>query len=165
MTIPTDVQTAKYEKFLAHPFKEKAVEYLNLIVSAAELEANDLGITWGVTVCADTKSVLRVNVSNRYLADVIFLKDNPEGLALMCVIGEPLILGPKSMRIRKGFEAVKDSFILTCTLGKDSSRILSKSRVRNALRAHAKTSERNLPNPNWHNPLATALIGTNSKSL
>ncbi len=119
MATPSNVQTAKYNKFLAHPLKEKAIEYLNLIVSAARLELSELGISWGVTVCTDPKSVLRVNVSNRYLADVIFSKDRPEGLALMCVIGEPQILGPRSMRIRKGFDVVKDSKILICTLGTD----------------------------------------------
>ena len=164
MTTPSNVQTAKYKKFLAHPLKEKAIEYLNLIVSSARLELNDLGITWGVTVCTDSKSVLRVNVSNRYLADVISSMDRPEGLALMCVIGEPQILGPRSMRIRKGFDVVKDSKILTCTLGTDSTRLLSESRVRSALLAHARTSERNLPNPNWHNPLTTELIDTANAS-
>jgi len=165
MTTPSNVQTAKYEKFLAHPLKEKAIEYLNLIVSAARLEPNDLGISWGVTVCTDSKSVLRVNVSNRYLADVISSKDRPKGLALMCVIGEPQILGPKSMRIRKGFEAVKDSIILTCALGTDSTRLLSESRVRSALLAHARTSERKLPNSNWHNPLTIDFINTANAKL
>ena len=160
MATPSNVQTAKYNKFLAHPLKEKAIEYLNLIVSAARLELSELGISWGVTVCTDPKSVLRVNVSNRYLADVIFSKDRPEGLALMCVIGEPQILGPRSMRIRKGFDVVKDSKILICTLGTDSSRLLSESRVRSALQAHAETSARKLPNPNWHNPLTNQLINT-----
>lgn len=154
----TEVQEAKYKKFMAHPLKDKAVAYLNSIVSAAELDSNDLGVTWGVTLCADTNSVLRVNVSNRYLADVIFKKSHPEGTALMCVIGEPPILGPKSMRVADGFPKIKNSIILTCDLGKDSDRLLSEILVKQALIAHASTSVRNLPNPNWHNPLSVSLI-------
>ncbi len=143
---------------MAHPLQEKAVEYLNLIVAAAGLDSNDLGVTWGVTVCTDTKSVLRVNVSNRYLADVIFSKSLPDGLALMCVIGEPQILGPKSMRVHNGFKNIKDSTVLTCNLGKDSNSLISENLVKSALLAHAQTSVRNLPNPNWHNPLTASLI-------
>jgi hypothetical protein len=76
----------------------------------------------------------------------------------MCVIGEPQILGPESMRIHSGFEGIKDSMILTCDLGEDSNRLVSDSAIRRALAAHANTSVRNLPNPNWHNPLASSLI-------
>jgi len=165
MATPTEPQSAKFNKFMAHPLKEKAIAYLNLIVTAANLNLNDLGVTWGITLCVDAKSVLRVNVSNRYLADVIFSKTALEGRALMCVIGEPLILAPESMRIHSGFEGIKDSIILTCDLGEDSSRLLLDSRVRRALAAHANTFVKNLPNPNWHNPLASSLINQHNNDL
>ena len=165
MATPTEPQSTKFKKFMAHPLKEKAIAYLNLIVTAANLNLNDLGVTWGITLCVDAKSVLRVNVSNRYLADVIFSKAAPDGRALMCVIGEPLILGLKSMRVRSGFTAIKDSTILTCDLGEDSNRLLLDSRVRRALAAHANTFVKNLPNPNWHNPLASSLINRHNNDL
>ena len=165
MTTPTEPQSAKFKKFMAHPLKEKAIAYLNLIVTAANLDLNDLGVAWGITLCADTKSVLRVNVSNRYLADVIFSKTQPEGLALLCVIGEPQILGPMSMRIHSGFKNIKDSTILTCELGQDSNRLLSEYEVQRALTAHANTLVRNLPNSNWHNPLSASLINQGNDNL
>ena len=165
MATPTEPQSTKFKKFMAHPLKEKAIAYLNLIVTAANLNLNDLGVTWGITLCVDAKSVLRVNVSNRYLADVIFSKTIPEGRALMCVIGEPQILGPESMRVHNGFKDIKDSTILTCALGEDSNRLVSDSAVRIALAAHANTFVRNLPNSNWHNPLASSLINQHNNDL
>ena len=165
MTIPTEAQSAKFKKFMAHPLKEKAIAHLNLIVTAANLNLNDLGVTWGITLCVDTKSVLRVNVSNRYLADAIFSKTQPEGLAILCVIGEPQILGPMSMRIHSGFKNIKDSMILTCELGRDSTRLLSEREVQRGLTAHANTLVRNLPNSNWHNPLSASLVNQGNDNL
>jgi len=165
MATPTEVQSAKYKKFMTHPLKEKAIAYLNLIVTAANLDLRDLGVTWGITLCVDTKSVLRVNVSNRYLADVIFSTTAPEGRALLCVIGEPQILGPKSMRVHGGFKNIKDSTILTCDLGEDSTRLVSESAVKSALIAHANTLVRNLPNDKWHNPLSASFINQRNNDL
>ena len=46
MATPTEPQSTKFKKFMAHPLKEKAIEYLNLIVTAANLNLNDIGVTW-----------------------------------------------------------------------------------------------------------------------
>lgn len=165
MTTPTELQSAKYEKFMKHPLKEKAVEYLNLIVTAANLDLDDLGVTWGVTLCVDAKSVLRVNVSNRYLADVIYSKAKPDGVALMCVIGKPPIAGPRSMHVHNGFHTIKNSTILTCDLGGDSTSLISEIAVKNALKAHANTQVRKIPNPKWHNPHSESLIKQNNNDL
>lgn len=157
-TTPTDVQKTKFEKFTKHPLKDKAVEFLNYVVIVADLDIKNVGITWGVTLCADSKSILRVNTSNRYLADVFVTKAYPEGRALMCLIGEPQVIGPQSMRVHDGFKNIENSKIVTCDLGKDSSRLISESDVQSALKAHANTFVRKLPNPNWHNPLSVTLI-------
>ena len=155
---PTDIQKKKFEKFSKHPLKDKAVEFLNYVIAVADLDIEDLCITWGVTLCADSKSVLRVNVSNRYLADIFVSKSYPDGRALMCLIGEPQVIGPQSMRIHDGFENIENSVIITCDLGTDSSRLISEQTVQSALKAHANTSVRKLPNANWHNPLSVSLM-------
>lgn len=157
-TTPTDVQKTKFEKFTKHPLRDKAVEFLNYVIVVADLDIKNIGITWGITLCADSKSVLRVNTSNRYLVDVFVTKTYPEGRALMCLIGEPQVIGPQSMRVHDGFKNIENSIIVTCNLGKDSSKLISEREVQTALRAHANTLVRNLPNSNWHNPLSLTLI-------
>ncbi len=155
---PTDVQKSKFEKFMKHPLKDRAIEFLNYVISAADLDIKNIGMTWGVTLCANSKSVLRVNVSNRYLADVFVTKSYPDGRALICLIGEPQVIGPQSMRVHDGFENIENSKIITCDLGRDLSRLISERSVQNALKAHAETFVRKLPNSKWHNPLSVALI-------
>ncbi len=155
---PTDVQKTKFEKFTKHPLRDKAVEFLNYVIVVADLDIENIGITWGITLCADSKSILRVNTSNRYLVDVFVTKAYPEGRALMCLIGEPQVIGPQSMRVHDGFKNIENSIIVTCDLGKDLSKLIAEREVQTALRAHANTFVRKLPNPNWHNPLSMTLI-------
>ena len=163
MTISaTDVQKTKFQKFVENPLKEKATQYLNLVIAAAELDVNEIGVAWGITVCTDGKSILRVNVSNRYLADVFVDKFHPKGRALMCLIDNRKIRGPKSMQMLNGFKTIKDSKIVICDLGTDSTKLISEKVVQSALKAHANSALRNLPNANWHNPLSESLISRTS---
>ncbi len=159
---PTDIQKTKFEKFTKHPLRDKAIEFLNYVLVVAGLDIENVGITWGITLCADSKSILRVNTSNRYLVDVFVTEAYPEGRALMCLIGEPQVIGPQSVRVHDGFKNIENSIIVTCDLGKDSSKLIAEREVQTALRAHANTLVRKLPNSNWHNPLSVTLISEDS---
>ena len=158
----TDVQKRKYEKFLNHEFKDESVEFLNQIIEHSELKFSDIGITWGVTVLPDAKTLIRVNIGNYEFVNVSQSKSGEECRVLICVKGKPRlpVLIPKSLSVRKsGFKLLVDDFAMYMTLGKDSSKMLGMKNIQAAILQGAKSRMlRDLPNPNWHNPMTEKLI-------
>ena len=158
----TDVQKRKYEKFINHEFKDESVEFLNQIIEYSELKFSDIGITWGVTVMPDAKTLIRVNIGNYEFVNVSQSKSGEECRVLICVKGKPRlpVLIPKSLSVRKsGFKLLVDDFAMYMTLGKDSSKMLGMENIQAAILHGAKSRMlRDLPNPNWHNPMTEKLI-------
>ena len=70
------------------------------------------------------------------------------------------VLLPKSLVVRKsGFKLLVDDFAMYMTLGKDSSKMLGMKNIQAAIHQGAKSRmQRDLPNPNWHNPMTEGLI-------
>ena len=158
----TDVQKRKYEKFINHEFKDESVEFLNQIIEYSELKFSDIGITWGVTVMPDAKTLIRVNIGNYEFVNVSQSKSGEECRVLICVKGKPRlpVLIPKSLSVGKsGFKLLVDDFAMYMTLGKDSSKMLGMKNIQAAILQGAKSRMlRDLPNPNWHNPMTEKLI-------
>ena len=158
----TDVQKRKYEKFINHEFKDESVEFLNQIIEYSELKFSDIGITWGVTVMPDAKTLIRVNIGNYEFVNVSQSKSGEECRVLICVKGKPRlpVLIPKSLSVGKsGFKLLVDDFAMYMTLGKDSSKMLGMENIQAAILHGAKSRMlRDLPNPNWHNPMTEKLI-------
>ena len=158
----TDVQKRKYEKFINHEFKDESVEFLNQIIEYSELKFSDIGITWGVTVMPDAKTLIRVNIGNYEFVNVSQSKSGEECRVLICVKGKPRlpVLIPKSLSVRKsGFKLLVDDFAMYMTLGKDSAKMLGMKDIQAAIREGAKSRmKKGLPNSNWHNPMTEELI-------
>ena len=158
----TDVQKRKYEKFINHEFKDESVEFLNQIIEYSELKFSDIGITWGVTVMPDAKTLIRVNIGTYEFVNVSQSKSGEECRVLICVKGKPRlpVLIPKSLSVGKsGFKLLVDDFAMYMTLGKDSSKMLGMKNIQAAILQGAKSRMlRDFPNTNCHNPMTEKLI-------
>ena len=162
MTSPA--QQKKFETFLKHPLHVTALELVKQAIAAAALEQGELGKSWGVTLCPDNKTVIRLNCGNISLLDVShgsFEPDDDDIYIKMAVIDEELgILGPpRSIAMYEGFTAhVESSMLLMAPWDKWSGKIFDNKKICRAFKAHAHAAKRTLPHPNWHNPMAEALL-------
>ena len=158
----TDVQKRKYEKFIKHELREEAIKFLNELIQSSCLNITEIGVSWGVTVMPDAKTLIRINIGNYEFANVSQSKPGEDGRVLICVMGKPRlpVLLPKSLVVRKsGFKLLVDDFAMHMTLGKDSSKMLGMKNIQAAILQGAKSRmQRDLPNPNWHNPMTEGLI-------
>jgi len=62
--MPTRPQTEKFAKFQEEPLSQNCIDLAKATISAASLSLSERGRTWGVTVCPDPESLIRLNVGN-----------------------------------------------------------------------------------------------------
>ena len=63
-------QRSQYEKFLKTEGTEEGLRALRIVSEVAGLNPIDIGVTWGVTVCVDKDTFVRLNVADYSLFDV-----------------------------------------------------------------------------------------------
>ena len=162
--MPTTAQQKKFDAFLKHPLYDQALEVLKRAISEGGLEREQMGKSWGITVCPDNMTIVRVNCGNLSLLDVFHGLIDPEDektYIRMAVIDDELgILGPpRGLAMYEGFAAhVENSILLVGPWDKWSRKIFDNKKICKAFKAHALAAKRTLPNPNWHNPLIEALL-------
>jgi len=159
----TEPQKKKFAQFMESELRVECTDFLNQLIKIADLALDDIGKTWGVTVCVDKETLLRVNIANWEFARVFYNKKLTRNQAMICVIGKPKmsISLPVSMIVMKGFEAIDNQFTVWVNLGKDSRKTLANKKIAESARLAVKavtSKRRGLPNPNWHNPLIETLI-------
>jgi len=164
----TEVQRKNFGKFMSSDLKDECVNFLNQLIDVAALPLDDLGKTWGVTVCVDKETLLRVNVANWEFARVFYNKKLSRNQAMICVNGRPKLTMsvPLSVIVMKGFEAIENQFTVWVDLGKDSRKTLANKKIAESASTAVQAvlaKRRGLPNLNWHNPLTEILI-SGSKS-
>jgi len=163
----TTAQNEKFSKFQSHHLRESSLQLLRQAIEVAELPHSDIGHTWGVTVCVDPKTVIRLNVGNVSQFSVFKggrPKVDPTGTVYflyLAVVEKDLgVLGePKGLRMLNGFEThVKDSVQLSGPFDDWCTKLFDNKRVCRAFTTHAQQALRGMPNPQWHNPLVNDLI-------
>lgn len=159
----TEPQKKKFAQFVDSELKDDCVDFLNQLIKVAGLSLDELGTIWGVTVCVDKQTLLRVNVANWEFASVRLSANNSTGTAQFSLIGRPKItlLMPLSTRFTESSLKIEDLYAIWINVGRDSKRILSNQNVANSARKAVEAmmaERRGLPNPNWHNPLINSLI-------
>jgi hypothetical protein len=68
--IGSDRQRSQFEKFLKTEGAEEGLRALRIVSEVAGLNPIDIGVTWGVTVCVDKDTFVRLNVADYSLFDV-----------------------------------------------------------------------------------------------
>ena len=68
--IGSDRQRSQFEKFLKLEGAEEGLKALRIVSEVAGLNPMDIGVTWGVTVCVDKDTFIRLNVADYSLFDV-----------------------------------------------------------------------------------------------
>ena len=158
----TDVQKRKYEKFIKHELSEESIKFLNQLIQFSGLNISEIGVSWGVTVMPDAETLIRVNIGNYEFSRVSHSKSWGDGRVMVCVKGEPRlpVLIPGSLSwVKSGFKALDEDYAMFMTLGKDSAKVLGMKKLQPSIRKGAESRMlRDLPNPNWHNPMTEALI-------
>jgi hypothetical protein len=150
-----DAQRVKFEKFLSDPRSPQVTKLLKVAVAAAELNKEDLGIYWGVTVCPDKDAFARINVSNRILFSI-----DMDCQVIVLVLEHELGMGrlPKKMRWSSGFPTVEDSQAVVFENLSEAEKAFGMKAFNKAFIAHSKTQWRKLPNSKWHNPLTNSFL-------
>jgi len=163
----TDAQRKKLTAFGSHPLREPALALLRRAIDEAGLDRDLRGVSWGATVCVDSRTVIRLNCGNVAQLDVrrdLSKRLDPTGkvyFITLAVVGSYLgIRGtPRGVAQGRGFlQHVENSEILYMPFDDWNSTILDEKRVASGFRAHAQAALRNLPNQNWHNPLLDSLL-------
>lgn len=157
-------QQQKFAKFNRSPECAKITEILRILVAEGGLDTSLRGVQWGVTVCPDAITIMRLNSGNRCHADVVDV-DGEWYLRLFVVtamkggkLDSHLKVTPRT-RGRLGFVEVDDSVELRVPLGEASAEMFADERVGKAFRDHLNSGPRkNLPNAAWHNPLLDPLL-------
>jgi hypothetical protein len=156
--MPSKAQEDKFRRFSALPNRAKLIELLKSLISAGNLDKSDLGTSWGVTVCPDAKTLVRLNCGNRSLAEVLVWKDR---LLLRIFVIAPLqsaALPPRTVD-RPGFDAIDGSIALISPLEDDyGASLLADPLWARQFRRHVEVERRRLPNPAWHNPLTESIL-------
>lgn len=163
----TTAQQDKFDEFQKRPLREECIEIVRTAITKSGLNVADRGSTWGVTVCPDNKTLIRLNVGNVSQMSVqrgFAEKIDPSGDVYFIVVAVRRnalgILGaPRGLHVRSGFvKHVEDSAIVFGALDRWSDRIFEHKRVVRAMRQHVESATRKLPDSNWHNPLVEAML-------
>ncbi len=155
MIVPSEPQQKKFDLFLQLPNAAELVASCLAVVEAAELDLDEIGTRWGVTVCASNTSSLRLNVGNRVLFDA-----RPDGdmeLFIVHPLDKPA-LWDDHVDVYEGFTQVKDSIRLIAKGFEELCDLLDEPELLPEVKAHADASGRALPRAEWHNPLVTGLL-------
>ena len=162
--MPSPAQQKKFETFLKHPLYSPSIELIKKAISVAGLEPEELGKSWGITLCPDNKTVVRVNCGNLALLDItrglIDSTDDGTYIRIAVVDDELGRLGSsRGLVFYHGFiDHVENSLLLVAPWDKWSGKIFDNKKICRAFKAHAHAAKRTLPHPNWHNPMAEALL-------
>lgn len=157
-------QQQKFTKFSRLAERDRILVVLETLVSKGELLRSERGDRWGVTVCPDKLTLMRLNAGNRCHSDVVDI-DGYWHLRVYVVAG--LVGGrvdshfklTESTKCRPGFREVSNSMELRLPLSEANDSLLDDSRVASAFRAHLESGPRRaLPNSAWHNPLLDPLL-------
>jgi hypothetical protein len=159
----TAPQQKKFDQFLSLPESAAYVELLKRAIHAAELTSETCGVNWGVTVCPDKDTILRINRGNIALLDLckgLFEPSDPKLFIRAAVIDSKLgFTTPRGIDLYPGFtNRNKESLFAIGTWDKWGTKFFDEKKIARAFKAHSEDSERNLPNPNWHNPLVNSLL-------
>lgn len=165
--MPTPAQQDKFGEFQKRPQRFDGIKVLKNVISHSELSSADRGTTWGVTVCPDRDTLIRLNVGNvsqfsiqRGISKTIDPTGNIFFVVLAVHRGALGIRGvPRGLQERTGFtKHVDESIIIFGPMDRWSERIFERPRVVRAMRKHVQVALRTLPDTNWHNPLVDSLI-------
>lgn len=151
----SEVQATKFDQFLSLPNASELLVACQFVAEAAGLAWEEIGVRWGITVCASKTSLLRLNVGNRLLFDA-----RPDGdfeLFIVHPIDRPALWGDH-IDAYKGFDQVRDSVWLLLKGIEELAEVLDEPGLAEEVKAHADASGRSLPRPEWHNPLVEALF-------
>jgi len=163
----TDTQQKKFAKFQEAQLREEAIEFVKAAIAAAKLAESERGVTWGVTVCPDNETIIRLNVGNIAQLSVLHgwvTKNDPSGnRGRISVAVRKRSLGwlgiPGSLGDQVGFvDWVDDSIVLTGYLDQWASRFFKKKRLAAAFADHAREARKRMPDSNWHNPMVDQLL-------
>jgi hypothetical protein len=136
-------------------------------IQVASLSDSDRGVSWGVTVCPDSDSLIRLNVGN--VAQLSVTKGrktrlNPSGevyTVVAAVLESKLGFfgAPRGLETHGGFPKwVDGSATLQGSFEIWATKLFNKSKVAQAFAAHAEIAKRNFADKNWHNPLVDQLL-------
>lgn len=164
----TAPQQDKFSKFQSHPLRDPSLQLLSQAIEVAGLSFAEIGKTWGVTVCVDANTVIRLNVGN--ISQMSVFKGNrpkldPTGTVFflyLAVVDKDLgIFGePRGLRRLNGFkDHVDQSIQLSGPFDDWHRKLFNNKRVCRAFTSHAQNALKGLPNPQWHNPLVNDLLG------
>ncbi len=163
----TDIQQKKFDEFQESQLRHEAIEFVKAAIAAAGLAESERGVTWGVTVCPDKETIIRLNVGNIAQLSVrqgrVAKKDSLGSRERITVAVRKQALGwlgiPGSLSDQAGFvDWVDDSIILRGYFDQWASRFFKKKRLAVAFADHARAAHKRMPDVNWHNPLVDALI-------
>lgn len=163
----TAPQEQKFKKFQQHPLCNESLTLVKRAITVAELSMNEIGKTWGVTVCPDANTPIRLNVGNVAQMSTWkgkFPKLDPTGQQFLVSIAvserELGILGwPRHLYPSGGFKKwVDDSITLSGFFEKWHSELFDNKKLARAFQAHAQQALKGMPNSNWHNPLVNDLL-------
>jgi len=163
----TDIQQNKFDKFQESQLRYEAIEFVKAAIAAAGLVDSERGVTWGVTVCPDNETIIRLNVGNvaqlsvqtRRAASRESSEDRFRVIVAVCkeAIGWPGI--PGSLSDQEGFiRWVDDSVVLIGDFDRWAKRLFKKKRLASAFAQHAREANKRMPDSNWHNPLVNRLL-------
>lgn len=165
--MPTSAQQNKFDEFQKRPLRDECIKVVKAAISQAGLSASERGSNWGVTVCPDNKTLIRLNVGNVSQMSVqrgFSEKIDPSGDVYYLVVavqrGALGLLGvPRGLHAWPGFvKHVDDSIIVFGALDRWSDQIFEHQRVVRAMRKHIESATRTLPDSNWHNPLVDDIL-------
>ena len=160
-------QEEKFAKFQRQPEGPAALALVRQAIKVASLIDRDRGTSWGVTVCPDSNSLIRLNVGNVAQLSVSKgrpTRSDPDGKSyfIIAAVQEPKlgIMGsPRGLETHGGFPKwVDGSATLQGPFEVWANKLFDKKKVVQAFAAHAERAKRNFADKNWHNPLVNPLL-------
>lgn len=163
----SSAQEEKFAKFQRQPEGSAAIALVRKAIEVASLSDSDRGVSWGVTVCPDSDSLIRLNVGN--VAQLSVRKGrktrfDPSGemYAIVAAVVESnlgFFGAPRGLETHGGFPKwVDGSATLQGPFEIWATKLFDKSKVADAFAAHASIAKRNFADKNWHNPLVNPLL-------
>jgi hypothetical protein len=160
----TAAQQQKFAKFSRLGEHEKLVTVLRTLIARGDLSRSDRGTHWGVTVCPDKLTLMRLNAGNRCHADVVDV-GGIWHLRIYVIAKltdgrvDPHFKLTKNTKCARGFTEVPDSLEIRVPLSECTVELLGDHRVVEAFRAHLGSgSRKTLPNSAWHNSLVDQIL-------
>ena len=160
--IGTERQRSQFEKFLKLEGAEEGLRALRIVAEVAGLNPMDIGVTWGVTVCVDKDTFVRLNVADYSLFDVrrpskplLQRKSTLAYLPQTRTTNLRLLLS--GMTYSRGFrklpqgESLKKSSVCWFSFGK-LDQLIERTEFADAVKAHVDARNRKIFKAR-HNPL------------